>query len=85
MRTVSSTLRSPWMISRRSANSAADSERNPAPPQYYTAITLDVRVSGRNITPKKMERAIGLSQEKYCSVRHTLRDDIKIEIKYEII
>ena len=58
--------------------------RRETPPQHYTYINLMIHISGKGITPKKIERAIALSQEKYCSVYHSLRDDIKINVKYEI-
>lgn len=57
-------------------------ERNPTPPQYYTAIEMVITVKGSNLTPKKIERAIALSQEKYCSVYHSLRKDIKMKVNY---
>ena len=31
-----------------------------------------------------MDRVIALSQEKYCSVYHSLRKDIKVDVKYNI-
>ena len=58
--------------------------RNLTPPQYYTSITLLIHVSGEGITAKKMGRAIALSREKYCSVYHSLRKDLNLEIRYEI-
>ncbi len=57
-------------------------ERNPTPPQYYTAIEMIIAVSGSGLTAKKIERAISLSHEKYCSVYHTLRKDIKVKVDY---
>lgn len=60
-------------------------ERNPTPPQYYKSIEMVLNISGRGITPKKIERAISLSQEKYCSVHHSLRKDLKVDVKYNII
>jgi len=62
----------------------ASGERNPTPPQYYKSIELIINISGKGITPKKIEKAIALSQEKYCSVRHTLRNDLKVNVKYNI-
>ncbi len=59
-------------------------ERNPTPPQYYTSIELVIHISGDDITSKKMDRAISLSQEKYCSVYHSLRKDLKVTVKYFI-
>lgn len=59
-------------------------ERNPTPPQYYTSMAMTLHLSGENITPKQVERAVALSQEKYCSVRHTLRSDLQVRIAYTI-
>ena len=59
-------------------------ERNPTPPQYYTKIEMIIHISGENITPKKMERVISLSQEKYCSVYHSLRKDLEVKVSYVI-
>ena len=57
-------------------------ERNPTPPQYYTSIEMIISVSGAGLTAKKIERAISLSQEKYCSVYHSLRKDLKMKVDY---
>ncbi len=57
-------------------------ERNPTPPQYYTAIEMIISVTGSGLTAKKLERAISLSHEKYCSVYHSLRKDMKVKVDY---
>ncbi len=59
-------------------------ERNPVPPQYYKSINMVIRISGNGITPKKLDRVIALSQEKYCSVYHSLRKDIDVKVSYVI-
>ncbi|MCL4474799.1 MAG: OsmC family protein [Nitrospirae bacterium] len=59
-------------------------ERNLTPPQYYKSMELVIHISGENITPRKMDRVISLSQEKYCSVYHSLRKDLKVAVKYVI-
>lgn len=59
-------------------------ERNLTPPQYYRSMEMVIHISGENITPKKLDRAISLSQEKYCSVYHSLRKDIEVKISYVI-
>jgi putative redox protein len=59
-------------------------ERNPTPPQYYKHIEMKIHISGENITPRKLDRVISLSQEKYCSVYHSLRKDLKVDVRYEI-
>ncbi len=61
-----------------------EGERNPDPPQYYKSIDMMINISGSGITSKKIERAISLSQEKYCSVQHTLRSDLKVTVNYKI-
>ncbi len=60
-------------------------ERNPDPPQYYKFVELIIHISGENITPRKMDRCISLSQEKYCSVYHNLRPDMEVKVRYEIL
>ncbi len=57
-------------------------ERNPTPPQYYTSIEMIISVTGTGLTAKKIERAIALSQDKYCSVYHSLRKDLKMKVEY---
>ena len=58
-------------------------ERNLTPPQYYKTMEMVINHLRENITPKKMDRVIA-SQEKYCSVYHSLRKDIKVDVKYNI-
>jgi len=58
--------------------------RKPDPPQYYKTIELAITVTGTGITPKKIERAISLSQNKYCSVYNALRKDIEVKVTYTI-
>ncbi len=55
-------------------------ERNLTPPQYYKSMEMVIHISGENITQKKLDRAISLSQEKYCSVYHSLRKDIEVKV-----
>ncbi len=62
----------------------AEGARNPMPPQYYKSVDMMIHISGERITPKKIDRAIALSRDKYCSVYHSLRKDIEVNIKYEI-
>jgi putative redox protein len=57
-------------------------ERNPTPPQYYTSMEMIISVTGAGLTAKKVERAIALSHDKYCSVYHSLRKDMKVKVDY---
>ncbi len=59
-------------------------ERNPIPPKYFRAVHMKIRIAGKGITPKKLDRAISLSREKYCSVYHSLRKDMDIKVSYVI-
>jgi putative redox protein len=59
-------------------------ERNPVPPKYFKAVHMKIRIAGKGITPKKLDRAISLSREKYCSVYHSFRKDMDVKISYTI-
>ncbi|HSB51726.1 MAG TPA: OsmC family protein [Dissulfurispiraceae bacterium] len=59
-------------------------ERNPTPPQYYKAIDIALHISGKDIDRKKVERAVALSHEKYCSVYNSLRKDIEMKVTFTI-
>ncbi len=58
--------------------------RKPDPPQYYKSIDLAIHVKGDNITEKKVDRAVSLSHDKYCSVYNALRSDINVKVTYRI-
>jgi putative redox protein len=60
-------------------------ERDPEPPWPYRKIHLVYRLRGEGLTPKAVEQAIRLSQEKYCSVAATVRGVAAITTGYEII
>jgi uncharacterized OsmC-like protein len=59
-------------------------DRNPTPPQYFKVIDIMINIRGKGIDKRKMDRAISLSQEKYCSVYHSLREDMKVSVNYTI-
>ena len=63
---------------------SAAGTRKPDPPQYYTSVDIMIHISGEGITTKKIDRAIALSKEKYCSVYHSLRKDMAVNVTYEI-
>jgi putative redox protein len=44
-----------------------EAQRATEDPKVFTAIHLAYRVSGPGLSPAKVERAVGLSKEKYCS------------------
>jgi putative redox protein len=61
-----------------------EGQRNRTPPQRLRSIKLILYVKGSGVTEEKAERAVKLSQEKYCSVRHSLREDIEVETDLRI-
>jgi putative redox protein len=44
-----------------------DAERATTDPKVFTKIVMHYTVTGRELDPKKVERAVQLSAEKYCS------------------
>ena len=63
---------------------SARGTRRDEDPKYYGTIELEYMLAGPGIRKDAVERAIRLSQEKYCSVKAMLKDDVKINIKYRI-
>jgi len=59
-------------------------EQMPDPPFTFTQIHIHYKVYG-DIAPEKLERAIRLSEDKYCSVISTLRPGVPISSDYEIL
>lgn len=56
--------------------------RNPTPPQRYLSIDMTIVVKGKGLTQRKLERAVSLSREKYCSVQHSLRPDLAVTVGF---
>jgi putative redox protein len=50
-------------------------------PHRFTAITLRFTITG-NVPHDKIDRAIQLSRDKYCSVWHSMRQDIDFRVDY---
>lgn len=60
-------------------------ERAPVDPKVFTRITLHFVVSGRNLKPEAVERAIALSHDKYCSATIMLGKTAEIGTSFEIV
>lgn len=56
---------------------AVDGTRADAVPAVYQTIDLSFVARG-DVAPSKLERAVRLSVDKYCSVRAMLRDDVEV-------
>lgn len=56
--------------------------RNPEPPRRYLSARLVFTVGGvSDADAPKLDRALELSRDKYCSVIHTLRQDVPVELQ----
>jgi putative redox protein len=62
----------------------ASGKRQNEDPRFYESIDLEYIVQGENIRKDAVDRAIRLSQEKYCSVRAMVKDSVKLNITYRI-
>jgi len=62
-----------------------DAERAPTDPKVFTRIHVHFVVSGRQLDPKRVEQAIRLSAEKYCSASIMLAKTAAITHDFEIV
>lgn len=53
-------------------------------PQYFKKLHLNYRITGKGIKKEAVERAIQLSEEKYCSVGVTLKPKAEVTSSYLI-
>jgi putative redox protein len=62
-----------------------EADRVEEPPRRFHAIRLTYLLRGpREEDRPKVDRAIALSREKYCSVLHTLRPDVGLDVRVEL-
>ncbi|HSJ25588.1 MAG TPA: OsmC family protein [Longimicrobiales bacterium] len=62
-----------------------EADRRPDPPRRLTAVRMKFLVDGVDVTDEaKVRRAVDMSRDTYCSVLHSLRDDIAIDIDVEL-
>lgn len=54
-------------------------------PKVYTHVKLVYTIRGRNLKPATVERAIKLSEEKYCSATKMFEKTAKIEHEWRIV
>jgi putative redox protein len=59
-------------------------EQNPQPPTYFTRVEIQHRLRGQ-IAPEAVQRAIYLSETKYCAVGAMISKTAKIEATYKIL
>ncbi|MFN8533255.1 MAG: OsmC family protein [Dehalococcoidia bacterium] len=63
---------------------AIESEQEADPPWTFRAITVHFTLRG-DLDPKKVARALQLSEERYCSVAATLRSVVRLSFDYQIV
>jgi len=60
-------------------------DRRAEPPRRLTAVRQVFRISGASATDEaKLQRAIDLSRDKYCSVLHSMREDIEMSFELKL-
>lgn len=62
-----------------------DGERAQTDPKVFTKIALKYIVTGRGLDPKKVERAVALSANKYCSASAILAKTAELTHTIEIV
>jgi putative redox protein len=62
-----------------------DAERAETDPKVFTRIHLHFVVRGRGLAPAKVERAIALSAEKYCSASAMIAKTAAITHDFELV
>jgi putative redox protein len=60
-------------------------ERAPADPKVFTRIHMHFIVSGRELKPDAVARAVALSHEKYCSASVMLARTAEITTSHEVV
>ena len=63
----------------------AEAQQDDTPPWKFRKIHLRYQVIGKGIELEKAQKAIQLSEEKYCSVYATLRDVVEITHEVEVL
>jgi putative redox protein len=58
-------------------------ERAPEDPHRFTSVKLEYTINGP-VPRDQVQRAIDLSHEKYCSVWHSMRQDIPFEATFTV-
>lgn len=65
-------------------HAALTGERSPDPPRRLQRVLLHFTIHG-DVSAEAVRRAIALSHDKYCSVWHSLRQDIELSTTFDIL
>jgi putative redox protein len=63
----------------------ADAEQASSHPHVFTSVHIHYIVEGRNVDPKAVERAIELSETRYCPAQAMLAAVVDMNLTYEIV
>jgi putative redox protein len=69
----------------RGCDVAVKAERAESDPKVFTKIHFHFTVTGKDLKPEAVERAINLSHDKYCSATIMMAKTAEITHSYEII
>jgi putative redox protein len=59
-------------------------EKQAEHPKVWTKALIEYIVTGNDVDPAAVERAVELSRDKYCLVQNMLKATVQIESRYEI-
>ena len=62
-----------------------EAERTTEVPRVFTKIHVHYVVKGKDLDPKKVERAVNMTAEKYCSVSIMLSASVELTHDFEIV
>ena len=62
-----------------------DADRADSPPKVFVRVHMHFVVRGRNLSPAKVERAVQLSVEKYCSASKMVEKTAVMTHDFEIV
>lgn len=68
----------------RALRSRLVAERAQEDPHRFLSVTLHLKVEG-DVPRDAIERAIALSRDKYCSVWHSMRQDIAFHVTFDAV
>jgi putative redox protein len=60
-------------------------ERAASYPQIFTEITVEHLITGKELQPEIVERALRMTEEKYCSVSVTVEKTAHIQHTYQLL
>jgi putative redox protein len=63
---------------------SVEGEQLDHPPYSYETVNLVFRASGHGLDPAKVQRAVALSEERYCAVIGTIRGVARITCRAEV-